>query len=104
LVPKTAKKEKIVKYIYEFDSNAPRESLAVAYARYSSTNQNEVSIQTQLYHIHEYVQNKKLSLCGAYTDEARTGKHDRRPGFQKMIADAKEKPPMEPYFIPSLPV
>lgn len=81
-----------MKYIYEFDSNAPRESLAVAYARYSSTNQNEVTIQTQLYHIHEYVQNKKLSLCGAYTDEARTGKHDRRSGFQKMIADAKEKP------------
>ena len=82
-----------MKYTYEFDVAAPRESLAVAYARYSSTNQNEMSIETQLANIFRYAAQKKLQICATYTDEARTGTNDRRPGFQKMIEDAKANPP-----------
>ena len=82
-----------MKYIYEFDESAPREKLVVAYARYSSTNQNAATIDTQLRLIEAYAQNHGLHICAAYIDEACTGTNDRRHGFQKMIADAKSNAP-----------
>jgi site-specific DNA recombinase len=64
---------------------------AVAYARYSSDNQRQESIDAQMRAIREYCDRKKLLLTAAYTDEAKTGTNDKRKQFLQMIADSKEK-------------
>lgn len=58
---------------------------AVAYARYSSNNQREESIDAQLRAIREYCQRHNIELLEVFTDEAITGKFDNRDDFQKMI-------------------
>lgn len=58
---------------------------AVAYGRYSSTNQREESIDAQLRAIREYCQKENIELIEVFTDEALTGKTDNREDFQKMI-------------------
>ncbi len=37
----------------------------------------------------EFAESKGLKVINIYTDKARTGTNDARPGFQRMIADAK---------------
>ena len=61
----------------------------VIYARFSSHEQNEQSIEAQVRICKEYAENKGLDVVNLYTDKARTGTNDARPAFQKMIADAK---------------
>ena len=58
---------------------------AVAYGRYSSTNQREESIDAQLRAIREYCEKENIELIAEFTDEAITGKSDNREDFQKMI-------------------
>ena len=58
---------------------------AVAYARYSSTNQREESIDAQLRAIRQYCEYNDINLIGIYTDEALTAKNDKREDFQRMI-------------------
>lgn len=58
---------------------------AVAYARYSSNNQREESIDAQLRAIREYCEKENIELIEVFTDEAITGKTDNREDFQKMI-------------------
>lgn len=60
-----------------------------AYARYSSDNQREESIDAQLYEIQEYATKNDIAIVKTYTDEAKTATTDNRPGFQAMIRDAK---------------
>lgn len=60
-----------------------------AYARYSSDNQREESIDAQLRAIHDFAQREGYEIVHEYIDEARTATTDKRPGFQSMIADAK---------------
>lgn len=60
---------------------------AVAYARYSSTNQREESIDAQLRAIREYCKRNDIELIEIYTDEAKTGTNDDRDNFQLMIND-----------------
>lgn len=60
-----------------------------AYARYSSDNQREESIDAQLRAIHEYAQREGHEIVREFTDEARSATTDKRPGFQAMIAAAK---------------
>lgn len=60
---------------------------AVAYARYSSTNQREESIDAQLRAIREYCKRNDIELIEIYTDEAKTGTNDDRDNFQQMIND-----------------
>lgn len=63
---------------------------AVLYARFSSHNQREVSIDDQLKIGNDYCIRERLKVVGVYFDKAMTGTNDRRPDFQRMIANAPE--------------
>lgn len=59
------------------------------YARYSSDNQREESIEGQLRECNAFAERKGLTVLETYEDRAKTGKNDNRPAFQQMIADSK---------------
>lgn len=63
-------------------------SKAVIYARYSSTNQREESIEGQIRECTDFANRQDITIVGSYIDRALTGKTDARPQFQKMIADS----------------
>lgn len=63
---------------------------AVIYARYSSLNQREESIAGQIRDCKAYADRNGYTVIREYTDSALTGRTDRRPGFQQMIADAEK--------------
>ena len=60
----------------------------VAYARFSSDNQREESIDAQLRAIRSYCDQKDYILLDTYVDEARSATTDDRPSFQRMVRDA----------------
>ena len=63
---------------------------AVIYARYSSTNQREESIEAQVRACTEHINRQKDWICTAqYVDRAFSARSDQRPEFQRMIKDAK---------------
>lgn len=62
---------------------------AVIYARYSSTGQNEQSIEGQIRINKEFAASRHINIVAIYIDKARTGTNDNRPDFQRMIDDAK---------------
>ena len=62
---------------------------AVAYARYSSDNQRDESIDAQLRAIREYAAAHGMTIVGEYIDRAKSATTDKRPKFQAMIEDAK---------------
>lgn len=64
---------------------------AVIYARFSSHNQTEQSIEGQLRECYEYARRHDLTIEGEYIDRALTGTTDKRPSFLKMINDSKKK-------------
>ena len=64
---------------------------AVIYARYSSHNQRDVSIEQQIKQCQEYAQRNNLQVVEVYADRAVSGKTDRRPNFQRMMRDAEKK-------------
>lgn len=64
---------------------------AVIYARYSSHNQTEQSIEGQLRDCYEYAKRNDLTIIGEYIDRAISGKTDERPDFQRMIKDASKR-------------
>ncbi len=64
---------------------------AVIYARYSSDNQTEQSIEGQLRVCQEYAQRNKIIILDTYIDRAMTGTNDNRPDFQRMIKDSARK-------------
>ena len=69
--------------------NASAESRnAVIYARYSSHNQSEQSIEGQLRDAYDFAQREGYVIVGEYIDRAVSGKTDDRPDFQRMLADA----------------
>jgi len=59
------------------------------YARYSSDNQSDTSIEQQLKVCREYCERYKLTVVDEYIDRAMSGRNDDRPQFQKMIKDSK---------------
>lgn len=61
---------------------------AVIYARYSSGSQTEQSIEGQLRECHKYAKENNFVIVKEYIDRAKTGQNDRRPNFQKMLADS----------------
>lgn len=63
----------------------------VIYARYSSHNQTEQSIEGQLKVCYEYVKQHKLTVIREYIDRALTGTNDNREQFQKMLEDSSKK-------------
>lgn len=64
---------------------------AVIYARYSSHNQTEQSIEGQLRDNYAWAKQQNITVVGEYIDRALSGKTDTRPDFQRMIADAAKK-------------
>jgi DNA invertase Pin-like site-specific DNA recombinase len=58
------------------------------YARYSSDNQSEESIEGQLRECGEFAKLKNLTVVGTYIDRALSAKTDNRPEFQRMIKDS----------------
>ena len=63
---------------------------AVIYARYSSHNQTEQSIEGQLRVCHEYAKREGYNVVGEYIDRAISGRTDGRPDFQRMIDDSRK--------------
>lgn len=61
---------------------------AVIYARYSSSNQREESIDAQIRAIEEYATHEQIQIVGLYTDEAKSARTDNRPNFLRMIKDS----------------
>ena len=61
---------------------------AVIYARYSSDNQTEASIEGQLRECMEYATYNDIQVIGNYIDRAYSAKTDNRPEFQRMIKDS----------------
>lgn len=72
--------------IRTIERSKSRRKTAVAYARYSSTNQREESIDAQLRAIREYCERENIELIAEFTDEAISGKSDNREDFQNMIS------------------
>lgn len=65
---------------------------AVIYARYSSDNQREESIEGQLRECMLFAERKGYTVIKSYADRAISGKRaDNRPEFQRMIADSARK-------------
>lgn len=61
---------------------------AVIYARFSYSRQREESIEGQIRECRAYAERKGLTVVNVYADRAISGTSDKRPEFQKMIADA----------------
>jgi len=59
------------------------------YARYSSDNQSETSIEQQLKVCHEFCKRNGYMVVAEYSDEAISGRTDSRPQFQRMMKDSK---------------
>lgn len=63
----------------------------VIYARFSSSKQNETSIEAQLKECYSFCERNRYNVIGEYIDKAISGKTDHRPDFQRMIADSNKK-------------
>ena len=61
---------------------------AVIYARYSSENQREESIDGQIRECMEFAKRSEIEVIGTYIDRAFSAKTDNRPDFQRMIKDS----------------
>ena len=61
---------------------------AVIYARFSSHNQTEQSIEGQLKTCYEFAQKNGYTIVGEYIDRAISGTTDARPDFLRMIDDS----------------
>lgn len=64
---------------------------AVIYARFSSHNQTEQSIEGQLRVCEQYAKNNDILILKTYIDRAMTGMNDNHPDFQQMIKDSANK-------------
>ena len=74
----------------------------VIYARYSSNNQTEQSIEGQIRVCREYAQRNDIAVAGTYIDRATTGTNDNRENFRRMLKDSNKKsfdykPPQSKY-------
>ena len=63
---------------------------AVLYARFSSDNQREKSIEAQLRAMHEYCSRNSIVVIHEFCDRAKSATTDDRPEFLKMIAASRE--------------
>lgn len=65
--------------------------IGVIYARYSSDNQREESIEGQLRECRQYADRNGITLLDPYIDRAYSAKTDNRPSFLKMVKDSAAK-------------
>ncbi len=63
---------------------------AAVYARFSSDNQRDESIDAQLRAINEYAKRNDILVVSEYIDRAKSAMTDNRPEFLTMIKDAKK--------------
>ena len=64
---------------------------AAAYARYSSSNQQELSIEGQLQYINEYAEKNNFEIVKAYIDRGVSAFDiDKRKGFHQLLDDAEK--------------
>ena len=63
----------------------------VIYARYSSHNQTECSIEGQIEECKRYAELNDYNVINTYIDRAKSGTKDNREEFLKMIEDSKKK-------------
>ena len=64
---------------------------AVIYARYSSDNQREESIEGQIRECTAYAEKNGITVIKHYIDRAFSAKTDNRPEFHQMIKDSGKK-------------
>ena len=64
---------------------------AVIYARYSSDNQREESIEGQIRECTAYAEKNGITVIKHYIDRAFSAKTDNRPEFQQMIKDSEKR-------------
>lgn len=64
---------------------------AVIYARYSSHNQREESIEQQIDECMAFASANNLNVIEIYSDKAISGKTDRRTSFQRLLRDAEKR-------------
>ena len=64
---------------------------AVIYARYSSDNQREESIEGQIRECTAYAEKNGITIVKHYIDRAFSAKTDNRPEFQQMIKDSEKR-------------
>ena len=64
---------------------------AVIYARYSSDNQREESIEGQIRECTAFAEKNGITILKHYIDRAFSAKTDNRPEFQHMIRDSGKK-------------
>ena len=65
---------------------------AYAYARFSSDNQREESIDAQLRAIYEFCEKEQIAVIRVFKDEAFSARTDKRPAFQELFGVIKTKP------------
>lgn len=63
----------------------------VIYARFSSNNQREESIDAQIRECTKYAENNGYVIVERYCDSAKSGTSAEREQFQKMVADSEEQ-------------
>ena len=61
---------------------------AVLYARFSSDNQREESIDAQVRAIRDYARKNSIIIIGEYIDKAKSAMTDNRPEFLRMVSDS----------------
>jgi site-specific DNA recombinase len=62
---------------------------AAIYARFSSEGQREASIEDQVRICSKLVEDRSWQVAGVYTDRAISGATTLRPGYQRLLADAR---------------
>jgi site-specific DNA recombinase len=64
---------------------------AALYARYSTLGQSEASIEDQLRECREFAKRQGFDVIDEFHDAAMSGNESNRPGYQRMLAMAREK-------------
>ena len=72
----------------EIDMTIEKMKRAAIYARFSSDNQREESIDAQIRASEEFAKKQGMQIVKVYVDRAKTATTDKRPEFQKMIEDS----------------
>src|SRR5882672_11922001 len=64
---------------------------AVIYARYSSDLQRDASVEDQIRLCRERIAHDGWQLVATYTDRAQSGASQLRPGYQRLLEDARRR-------------
>ena len=63
----------------------------VAYVRYSSETQSDISLEAQTGEIRSYAEKKGIQIIKVYSDPGRSAGDDNRPAFQELFTDIKHR-------------